>query len=504
MTIANDAVIAKTPCAGGASQRAGQMHRAPVTIARTAAEARSLKFRDAATKRRSAMRCVRLTAANWTLENPRNWIVARHRRRITWARVMRHASCIRARAVVVSCRRSATVDDHAPPLRAASRTTVSFPLRIPATMSAFSPTSFRKTPSRQGWLPPVTVLVLIAILMWQAATPARAETGEDFARQAGERVLGQSVPPLILTTIDGERLDLGVLRGRKAVYLKFWATWCGPCREQMPHFERTYRRAGSDLQVVAINIGFDDTVEQIRAFRRELGLTLPMVRDDGRLAELFGLRVTPQHVVIGKDGRIVHVGHQVDARLEKALAQARSAPASSDSGAAAVAQGGDRIVPTLRIGEAVPDFVLTTLEARPVALRDPARRRASVLVFLSPWCEGYFAKTRPQSSQQCRLAREQLVALGRDRRVRWVGVASGLWASEQDLREYRDQHRIPVPLVLDRDGDAFRRFGVERVPALIVVDTQGRVARRIEIGELAGLDLEALGGALTPSARAER
>ncbi|MGO4779673.1 hypothetical protein AB4084_29790, partial [Lysobacter sp. 2RAB21] len=95
------------------------------------------------------------------------------------------------------------------------------------------------------------------------------------------------------------------------------------------------------------------------------------------------------------------------------------------------------------------------LESHRLALSDPARKRSSVLVFLSPWCESYFAKTRPQSSRECRAVREQLVALGRDRSVRWVGVASGLWASEQDLREYRDQHRIPVPLALDRDGAVY-------------------------------------------------
>ncbi|MEH6421458.1 TlpA family protein disulfide reductase [Pseudomonas sp. CGJS7] len=360
-------------------------------------------------------------------------------------------------------------------------------------MPRFSPLSLRDAASGQGWLPPVTVLVLIAILMWQAVTPARAETtGEDFARQAGERVLGRAVPPLILTTVDGERLDLGVLRGRKAVYLKFWATWCGPCRAQMPHFERAQRRAGADLQVVAVNIGFDDTVEQIRAFRREFGLTMPVVRDDGHLAEVFGLRVTPQHVVIGKDGRVAYVGHEVDARLEKALAQARAAPAGLDSGAAPSVAGAVAADPPLQIGQAVPELSLSSLESRPLALRDPARGRASVLVFLSPWCESYFAETRPESSRQCRLARERLVAQGRDRRVRWVGIASGLWASPQDLREYRDKHRIPAPLALDRDGAAFRRFGIERVPLAIVVDAQGRVARRIQIDELAGLNLDRL------------
>lgn len=285
-----------------------------------------------------------------------------------------------------------------------------------------------------------------------------------------------------LTTIDGESIDLSVLRGRKAVYLKFWATWCSPCRKQMPHFENVSRTADDELEVIGVNIGFDDTVEQIKSYRRELGLTMPLVRDDdGSLAGLFGLRVTPQHVVIGKDGRIQYVGHLAGAELDAALARARrSGPTDGTPESVAQAAAAPQVV---RIGGVVPAAKLRTLDEDEVVLKDPAGKRRSVLAFLSPWCEEYFKETRPQSSAQCRALREQLVASGRDRSVRWVVIASGLWASEQDLRDYRDKHGIPVPMTLDRNGALFRRFGVHRVPTVIVVDAEGRVVRRIEVGE---------------------
>jgi len=63
---------------------------------------------------------------------------------------------------------------------------------------------------------------------------------------------------MVLKTIDGQQIDLGSLYGKQAVYLKFWATWCVPRREQMPHFERTFGSAGPDLGVIAINGGFND------------------------------------------------------------------------------------------------------------------------------------------------------------------------------------------------------------------------------------------------------
>ncbi|TLY53161.1 MAG: TlpA family protein disulfide reductase, partial [Gammaproteobacteria bacterium] len=94
-----------------------------------------------------------------------------------------------------------------------------------------------------------TALTLVALAVTGAR--AHAETGQDYAVQSGARLLGQTAPALKLTTLDGQTIDLAALRGHKAVYLKFWATWCVPCREQMPHFEKTWRGAGDDLAVVA-------------------------------------------------------------------------------------------------------------------------------------------------------------------------------------------------------------------------------------------------------------
>lgn len=328
--------------------------------------------------------------------------------------------------------------------------------------------------------------ILFAATLWLAAlagvsTRARAETGQDYATQTGARLLGQIAPAVKLTTIDGQTIDLAALRGHKAVYLKFWATWCVPCREQMPHFEKTWHGAGDDLAVVAINIGFDDTLEQIKAYRQDMHITMPIVRDDdGRIGELFGLRVTPQHVIIAKDGHIAYVGHLADAKLDDALAQARHAN-SADLKTAdhAIASPG-----ALHTGDAAPRVDAKTLDGKIVALADPAHQRRSVLAFLSPWCESYFEKTRPESSRQCRMLSEMLAAVANDAPQRWIGIASGLWASEQDLRAYRDKHHIAVPLTLDRDGSLFLRFGVRRVPALIVIDGAGRIERTLDIDSL--------------------
>ena len=85
-----------------------------------------------------------------------------------------------------------------------------------------------------------------------------------MAETAGRSLVGSPAPRLKLTTIDGETIDLGSLYGKKAVYLKFWATWCVPCRQQMPHLEHTFETAGPDLAVIAIDVGLGDSLEAIR------------------------------------------------------------------------------------------------------------------------------------------------------------------------------------------------------------------------------------------------
>jgi thiol-disulfide isomerase/thioredoxin len=324
---------------------------------------------------------------------------------------------------------------------------------------------------------------LVGVLVFGGAVAAET-TGQERAEAAGKGLVGSPAPRMIVKTIDGQTIDLGALYGKKAVYLKFWATWCVPCREQMPHFERTYESAGPDLAVIAINAGFDDSVEEIQKYRRALGITMPIVLDDGQLGAAFNLRVTPQHIVIGRDGRIQYVGHLADARLDAALAAARQpGPASAMTGPAPALV--ER--PGIHVGDRLPAQSVTTLDGKPFAFRTLATSGPTVLVFLSPWCESYLATTRPAISASCRRTREQVSALAQDQRVRWIGIASGLWASTDDLRKYRDDYKVHIPLTLDESGALFRTFRVADVPTVLIADAQGKLVRRVVPDDPEGL-----------------
>jgi thiol-disulfide isomerase/thioredoxin len=311
-------------------------------------------------------------------------------------------------------------------------------------------------------------------------------SGQDRAIAAGTGLIGSPSPRLSVKTVDGQTINLGELYGKKAVYLKFWATWCTPCREQMPHFQHTYETAGSDLAVIAVNAGFNDSVEEIEKYRQRLGITMPIVLDDGRLAAAFNLRVTPQHIVIGRNGRILYVGHLADAQLDAALKSARMTGGSAPAGVAAAMENTNAIR-AFGIGDRLPASNVRTLDGQAFPMRNDRPARPTVFLFLSPWCESYLATTRPTVSANCRAAREQVTQLARGSQLRWLGIASGLWATLEDLREYQVKQKIDIPLALDESGALFRQFAVTSTPTIVLADANGRLVRRIDANELGEL-----------------
>lgn len=323
------------------------------------------------------------------------------------------------------------------------------------------------------------------LILLVACGPVFAQgTGEERAEVAGQSLIGSPAPRLVLKTIDGEAIDLGKLYGKKAVYLKFWATWCGPCREQMPHLEKTFEARGSDLEVIAINTGFNDSIDDVREYRKKLGIKMPIVIDDGTLGAALHLRVTPQHVVIGRDGRVQYVGHLVSGPLEAALLAARKAPggAAAAGGSAAAAVGtapsgtGSGGAARNGVGELAPAFSVKASDGAQFGNKGPV-----VLVFLSPWCESYLETSRAVMSARCKKVREQVEELAQQHPdARWLGIASGLWSSPEELNEYAAKYKVKIPLTLDASGSLFNSFHVRTVPTVIAIDGGGRIQRRIE------------------------
>jgi cytochrome c biogenesis protein CcmG/thiol:disulfide interchange protein DsbE len=116
-------------------------------------------------------------------------------------------------------------------------------------------------------------------------------------------------PDFSLPDLNGRHLELSALRG-KVVLLDFWATWCDPCRDQVPRFselQKKYQVQG--LQVIGISM--DDGPEPVREFSRRFKMTYPIVMGNAKFGEKYGgILGLPVAFLIGRDGRIYakHVG----------------------------------------------------------------------------------------------------------------------------------------------------------------------------------------------------
>jgi len=333
-----------------------------------------------------------------------------------------------------------------------------------------------------------------------AVAGAHAATGEEMARTHAPAV-GQPAPDATLDTIDGKRIELGDLYGRQPVYLKFWATWCVPCRQQMPHFEAAWQRYHDRVAVVAVNLGLNDDVNDVRDYLGKVKLSMPIAIDSaGDLAEAFGLVVTPLHVLIDADGRLAYIGHEASADLDRALeALSQSTPkakVASNSrprvGARAHAGVGDQAPAfSVQVAGSAWDF-------KPGKMGKP-----TVLAFITPWCESYLKDSRPEVAAACRQTREVLSQAYRAAPAQsaWIAIASRVWSTETDLPDYQRKLQVAYPVALDSSGEIFRRYGIKEVPTVVIVDAAGAIRQRFDgfSPELAGA-LASLNGAARKSA----
>ena len=132
-----------------------------------------------------------------------------------------------------------------------------------------------------------------------ACTPTLAQSDEPVPRPWPA---GRATPALTLPVWQGTRWSLADARD-KVVVVNFWASWCEPCRAEMPSLELLEQRHERDGLVVAA-VNFRETDAAIRNFLERMPVSLTLLRDtDGAVSRAFGARILPTTVVVGRDGR---------------------------------------------------------------------------------------------------------------------------------------------------------------------------------------------------------
>ena len=167
-------------------------------------------------------------------------------------------------------------------------------------------------------------VVVLGLLVWRFGPQLLAVTGTGG--------VDEPAPAFEVTTLDGARIVSDSLAG-KVVLVNFWATWCPPCRLEMPGIERVWRDR-RDAGFVVIGIATDETGEAgVRAFVAERGVTYPIAMATPAVVRAFGgYRGLPTSILIDRDGRIRYriTGYYVEPALRAAVSRLLESPADED------------------------------------------------------------------------------------------------------------------------------------------------------------------------------
>jgi peroxiredoxin len=170
------------------------------------------------------------------------------------------------------------------------------------------------------------LLIVIVAMIAAGKYITRARARHHGAVTLVGDVRGVPAPDFELTSLDGRKVKLSDYRG-KAVLLNFWATWCSPCKVEMPWFVDLQKKYGNDGLVV-LGVAMDDTDNsKIAQFASEMGVNYPVLLGTDKVSEQYGnVQFLPTTFYIDREGKIIGKGTgllgrgEIEENIQKALA----------------------------------------------------------------------------------------------------------------------------------------------------------------------------------------
>ncbi len=160
----------------------------------------------------------------------------------------------------------------------------------------------------------VSVMIAIVIAGFvkknidQEESFSNEQRGVDLVGVAAKEGLnqGELAPDFELTRLSGEKVRLSELKGKKVI-INFWATWCPPCKAEMPHMQNYYENHAEEnnVEILAVNLTSGDRVKNVEEFVKDYGLTFPIPMDtEGKVGQMYQAVTIPTSYMIDTTGHI--------------------------------------------------------------------------------------------------------------------------------------------------------------------------------------------------------
>jgi thiol-disulfide isomerase/thioredoxin len=126
----------------------------------------------------------------------------------------------------------------------------------------------------------------------------------DAQQQMTPKLEGKQAPAFTLVTLDGKKVSLNDYKGHP-VFVNFWATWCEPCKLEMPWLEE-FSKKYADQGLVVLGVSTDDAPKQVVANTvKKLGVTYPILLKDDKIEDLYDIEYDPESFYVDKNGKVV-------------------------------------------------------------------------------------------------------------------------------------------------------------------------------------------------------
>jgi len=124
-----------------------------------------------------------------------------------------------------------------------------------------------------------------------------------FSMQANAAKLNQSAPDFTLSSSSKQNIRLAELRGQ-VVMINFWATWCNPCRVEIPHLQKIYAQY-KDIGFTVLGVSIDKNKNKASRMARDLGAKFPVLFDyEQKISKLYSIKAMPFTILVDRDGKI--------------------------------------------------------------------------------------------------------------------------------------------------------------------------------------------------------